>query len=119
MLRTILKSKVKKLFVSGSSISYKGSIALPDEIIEAADLKLYEQVHVNNLTNGNRIITYVIRSNERGKVTVNGAAAKLFAEGDEIHVLSFAQYSDEEVENFSPQLIITNQDNELVEVVNY
>ena len=119
MIRTILKSKVKKLFISSSSIHYNGSIALPDEIIEAANLKIFEQVHVNNLTNGNRIITYVIRSNQKGYVTINGAASKLFSKGDEIHILSYVQMSDEKIQDFKPILIITNKLNEVIEITNY
>jgi len=58
----LLRVKLQQVIVSESSSSYPGSIALPDELIEAAGFKLFEQVHVNNLSNGNRIVTYVVRS---------------------------------------------------------
>lgn len=119
MLTTVLKSKIKKVTVSNSSIQYEGSIALPNELIDAAELKLFEQVHVNNLTNGNRIVTYVIRSNRKGYVTINGAASKHFAKGDEIHIISFIQLNEDEVKKFVPKLIITTENNELLEVLNY
>ena len=119
MLRTILKSKIKKVKVTKSSIKYEGSIGLPDDLIAAADLNLFEQVHVNNLSNGNRIITYVIRSNEKGSITINGAASKHFSAGDEIHILSFVQLSEDDVKIFAPKLIITDENNELLEILNY
>ena len=89
MLIQILRAKIQEIIVSESSTSYPGSIGLPEEIIEAAGLQLFEQVHVNNLNNGNRIITYVIKSNRNGFVSLNGAASKKFDKGDRIHVLAF------------------------------
>ena len=101
MLIQLLRVKIQQLIVSESSENYPGSIALPDDLIEAAGLKLFEQVHVNNLTNGNRIITYVVRSKKDGVVTLNGAASKLFKKGDKIHVLAFGYFNEQNVSSCS------------------
>ena len=66
MLIQLLRIKIQELIVSESSASYPGSIGLPSEIIEATGLKLFEKVHVNNLTNGNRIVTYIVKSPKEG-----------------------------------------------------
>ena len=95
MLLQLLRVKIQQLIVTESSESYPGSIALPDDLIEASGLKLFEQVHINNLTNGNRIVTYVVRSKKPGYVSLNGAASKLFKKGDKIHVLSYGYFEDE------------------------
>lgn len=115
----LLRIKLQQLIVSESSESYPGSIALPDEIIQESGLKLFELVHVNNLTNGNRIITYVVRSKREGFVTLNGAASKLFKKGDKIHVLAFGNFNEEEAEEFEPRIIYADEHNRLIEAKTY
>lgn len=119
MLLQLLRTKVQQLIVSESSEDYPGSIALPDDIIEASGLRLFEQVHVNNLTNGNRIVTYVVRSKREGFVTLNGAASKLFKKGDKIHVLAYAYVTEQDAPEFEPKIIYADADNKLVEVKTY
>ena len=117
MFIQLLRTKIQQVIVSESSENYPGSIALPDELIEAAGLRLFEQVFVNNLSNGNRIMTYVVRSKKEGFVTLNGAASKLFKKGDKIHVLAFGYFNEEEASQFEPSIIYANAENRLIEVV--
>ena len=114
MILQILKAKIQEITVTESSIHYPGSISLPDELLQASGIKQFEQVYVNNKTNGNRIMTYAVRNKQKGKVTVNGAASKLFQNGDIIHVLAYATLTNEEAENFLPTLVITDKENNLV-----
>jgi aspartate 1-decarboxylase len=111
----ILKAKIKELIVSESSVDYPGSIALPEELLQAAGIRQFEMVYVNNKTNGNRITTYAVKSMAKGFVTVNGAASKLFNKGDIIHVLAYRYINEEEYELFQPQIVLANEHNELIE----
>jgi aspartate 1-decarboxylase len=120
MLLQLLRVKIQQLVVTESSENYPGSIALPDDLIEAAGLKLFEQVHVNNINNGNRIITYVIRSKREGFVSVNGAASRKFHKGDRIHVLAFGLFDKEkEAEDFQPTIVHADENNKLKDVKKY
>ncbi|MGN6248879.1 MAG: aspartate 1-decarboxylase [Ginsengibacter sp.] len=120
MLLQLLRVKIQQLIVTESSESYPGSIALPDDLIEASGLKLFEQVHINNLTNGNRIVTYVVRSNKPGYVSLNGAASKLFNKGDKIHVLAFGYFEEEtEARGFQPTIVYADEQNKLIEAKEY
>jgi aspartate 1-decarboxylase len=120
MLLQLLRVKIQQLVVTESSENYPGSIALPDELIEAAGLKLFEQVHVNNINNGNRIITYIIRSKREGFVSVNGAASRKFNKGDKIHVLAFGFFDKEkEAEDFQPTIVHADENNKLKDVKKY
>jgi aspartate 1-decarboxylase len=120
MLVQLLRVKIQQLIVSESSESYPGSIALPDDLIEASGLKLFEQVHINNLSNGHRIITYVVRSRKPGYVSLNGAASKLFNRGDKIHVLAFAFFEKEtEAQNFQPTIVYADKQNKFIEAKEY
>lgn len=113
MMIQLLKSKIQELVVSQSSTEYPGSISLPEELMKAAGIRPFELVYVNNKTNGNRITTYAVRGSREGFVTVNGAAARLFNAGDQIHVLSYAQFTEAEAEVFQPVLVMANRNNRL------
>lgn len=119
MLLQILRVKIQELIVTESVESYPGSIGLPEEIITASGLKLFELVYVNNKTNGSRIITYVVPSKKSGSVTINGAASKHFSNGDHIHVLAFAQLDEKEAEMHRPVIIYTDAENKIREVKAY
>ena len=114
MMLQILKSKIQGVIVTESNIDYPGSISLPNEILIASGIKQFELVHVNNKTNGNRIITYAVRNNQKGSVTINGAASKLFQKGDIVHVLAFAFINESETEAFLPTLVITGKENNVI-----
>lgn len=115
----LLRTKIQQVVVSESSENYPGSIALPDDLIQAAGLRIFEQVFVNNLTNGNRIMTYVVRSKQDGYVTLNGAASKLFKRGDKIHILAFGYFTEAEADDFEPTIIYADAGNRLLEVKTY
>jgi aspartate 1-decarboxylase len=119
MFIQLLRVKIQQLIVSESSEHYPGSIAIPPELIEAAGLRMFEQVHVNNLTNGNRILTYVVPSKKRGYVTLNGAASKLFKKGDKIHVLSYCYCNEDEAADHEPKILRTDENNFLVKAEVY
>lgn len=111
----ILKSKIQGVIVTESNIDYPGSISLPTELLKASGIKQFELVHVNNKTNGNRIITYAVKNNHKGRVTINGAASKLFQKGDTVHVLTFASIDESEAETFRPTLVLTDKENNVIE----
>jgi len=119
MLIQMLRIKIQELIVTESVETYPGSIGIPREIIEATGLKLFELVHVNNKTNGSRILTYIVPSTQPGSVTVNGAASKHFNAGDHIHVLSFCQLEEKEAESFRPKIVYTDAGNKIVEIRDY
>jgi aspartate 1-decarboxylase len=90
VIRTVLKSKLYELKITDANIKYDGSIAIDKDLLRIADIWQFEQVHVLNVTNGKRFITYAIDGNP-GEVCVYGAAAKLVDIGDELIVLAYAQ----------------------------
>lgn len=119
MMIQLLKSKIMELLVTESHINYPGSISIPEELLIASGIRQFELVHVNNKTNGNRILTYAVINKEKGKVTINGAASRLFQKGDLIHVLSYAFMDENEAATFIPALVIADQHNNLVETKPY
>lgn len=118
MQRTVCKSKIHRATVTEANVAYTGSLTLDAQLMQAADLRPYEQVHVLNLTNGARIQTYCIEGPAgSGTVCVNGAAAHLMAVGDKIIVISYAQMTEEELESFSPRMILLDASNRIQQVL--
>ena len=115
MNRTMLKSKIHRCRVTGSDLHYVGSITVDADLLDAADIREHEQVHVVDVDNGARFETYTI-SGERssGEICVNGAAARLVHTGDTIIVISYAEYSEDELDSYVPRVVHVNKDNEIV-----
>jgi aspartate 1-decarboxylase len=101
------KSKLHGLVVTETKLNYEGSITLDPEIFEKVDLLPYEKVDVFNLNNGLRFTTYLIPG-ERGKgeVCLNGPAARLGEVGDQLIVVSYALFTEEELKNFKPKIMV-------------
>ncbi len=98
MLIQVLRSKLKKVKVTGASTEYEGSITLDPLLMAAAGLHPYERVEVNSVDGKARIVTYVIKGWEPGQVELNGGAANFFKEGDWVHVNCFAIVDNEDTQ---------------------
>lgn len=117
MNRTLLKSKIHRVTVTDANVEYEGSITVDRDLMDAADFHHYEQVHIFNVTNGNRFVTYVIEG-ERGSndICVNGAAAHLARKGDCLIVASFASYSESECKAHVPKLVYVDGENRITRI---
>jgi aspartate 1-decarboxylase len=114
MQRTMLKSKLHRVHVTQSELNYEGSCAIDDTLLEAADIREYQQIDIYNVTNGERFTTYAIRAQrDSGTISVNGAAARKAAPGDILIIAAFAVYNEIELEKFAPQLIYVDENNRI------
>ena len=117
MQRTMLKSKIHRGRVTGCDLHYVGSITIDADLLDAADIREHEQVHVLDVDNGARFETYTI-AGERGSGTmqVNGAAARLVHRGDTLIVISYAAYDESELERYEPRVVHVDRDNRIIDV---
>ena len=113
----MLKSKIHRATVTDCDLNYVGSITVDPDLLEAADIRPHEQVHVVDVDNGARFETYTI-AGERGsgEIKVNGAAARLVHKGDTIIVISYASYAAAEMADYEPRVVHVNRSNEIVDV---
>lgn len=106
MLIEVLKSKIHKASITGANLHYVGSITVDEDLMDAANLIENEKVHVLNLNNGERLVTYVIRGvRGSGDIFLNGAAARKVMPGDVVIIMSFAQMDFNEAKSFKPAVI--------------
>jgi aspartate 1-decarboxylase len=106
MNRTMLKSKIHRATVTGSDLHYVGSITVDADLLEAADIREHEQVHVVDVDNGARFETYTIAgARGSGEIKINGAAARLVHTGDTVIVISYASYDERELDRYEPKVV--------------
>src|ERR687889_1099016 len=114
MRRTMCKSKIHRAVLTGADLHYEGSITLDRALMDAADLREFEKVQVVNVNNGARLETYVIEgARGSGTIQLNGAAARLGMAGDHVIVISYADYDEGELENFTPKLVFVDAQNRI------
>jgi aspartate 1-decarboxylase len=111
----MLKSKLHRVRVTHSELDYEGSCAIDDDLLDAADIKEYQQIDLYNVTNGERFTTYAIRAQRgSGIISVNGAAAHKANPGDILIIASYALYSELELQKFHPQLVYVDEHNRII-----
>ena len=110
MIIEVLKSKIHRVTVTEANLNYIGSIAIDEDLIEAANLIEFEKVHILNINNGKRFTTYVIKGQRgSGIICLNGAAARKAQCGDIILILSYAQMDFEEAKKFKPTIVFPDE----------
>lgn len=106
MLIEVVKSKIHKVSVTEANLHYIGSITIDEDLMDAANLIENEKVHVLNINNGERLVTYVIKGDRgSGDICLNGAAARKVIVGDIIIIMSFAMLDFNEAKTFRPTII--------------
>jgi aspartate 1-decarboxylase len=117
MQRQMLKSKIHRATVTDCDPDYVGSITVDPELMASADLIPNEQVHVWDIDNGARFVTYAIEGRPgSGDLQVNGAAARLVQPGHKVIVASFGGYDERDLETYSPIVVHVGAGNEAVRV---
>jgi aspartate 1-decarboxylase len=111
---TMLKSKIHMATLTGTELYYTGSICIDQNLLEAAGILDGEQVHVVNVNNGERLVTYAI-TGERGSgiVELNGPAARLGMTGDKVVIITYARMSEEEAKTRKPVIVHVNDKNKI------
>ncbi len=114
MLLNVLKAKIHRAQITEANLAYEGSITIDKSILEAAGIYAHEQVHVVDIENGSRFVTYVIEGKPgSGVFCVNGAAARLVTPGDKIIVIAYCQLTPEEFKDFRPRVALIGDKNTL------
>jgi len=115
MQRIMLKAKLHRVHVTHAELHYEGSCAIDDDLLDAADIREYQQIDIYNVTNGERFTTYAIRAQRgSGVISVNGAAAHKANPGDILIIASYAMYTEIELQKYHPQLVYVDEHNRII-----
>jgi aspartate 1-decarboxylase len=112
MYRTMLTAKLHRVRATEVNVDYEGSVAIDRALLEAADIREYEQIHVYNVANGERFTSYAVAAAPHsGTVAVLGAAARKVSAGDILIICTYAELGEAEVANHKPRLVYVNAEN--------
>jgi len=115
MVRTVLKSKLHRIKITGADLNYEGSLTLAEDLMEMANLVPFEKIEVYNVNNGARFSTYVIPGERySGQCILNGAAARLGHKGDVIIIASYVQVDEEKLKDLKIDLVYINEEDNSV-----
>ncbi|MGM0501435.1 MAG: aspartate 1-decarboxylase [Bacillota bacterium] len=113
-MRIMHKSKIHRATVTEANLDYVGSITIDEELLEAADIFPNEKVQVVNNNNGERLETYVIAGpRNSGVICLNGAAARKAEVGDEVIIISYGFFAEQEAVELEPQVVFVDQNNKI------
>jgi aspartate 1-decarboxylase len=117
MRRIMLKAKIHNAVVTETNKAYEGSLTLDEDLLDKAGLIPFEQVHIYNITNGERFVTYLIKG-ERGSGTVgiNGAAVHKANTGDRIILAAYGLIDEKETDFFIPKILILDDRNQIKKI---
>ncbi len=114
MRYTMLKAKLHHARVTHAELEYEGSCAIDGLLLDRAGIRAYQQIHVYNVSNGERFVTYAIRAAEgSGIVSVNGAAARRAAPGDRLIICAYCEVEERELARFKPTLVYLDERNRI------
>jgi len=120
MTISVLKSKIHRAVITQAELNYIGSITIDEDLMDAANIREYEHVHIVNINSGSRIETYVI-AGERGSgmICLNGAAARAGQRGDFIIIMSYADMTSDEIDSNPPYVVFVDENNRIVRKARY
>lgn len=114
MKRFMMKSKLHRATVTETNVDYEGSLTIDADLLEAADMLPFEQIHVWDVTNGARLITYTLPGPRGSRVfCVNGAGAHLINTGDVIIIATYAELEDAEARLHQPRVVFLDEENKV------
>ncbi|MCH2179776.1 MAG: aspartate 1-decarboxylase [Mariniblastus sp.] len=118
MLRTLLRSKIHRARVTQADLNYEGSITIDSLLLDAAQIIPFEKVDIYNVTNGNRLSTYVIPGKRgSGKICINGAAARMVDPEDVVIICCYGEFQPEEIESHSAMIVLVDDENNITRQV--
>ena len=112
MQRVLMKSKIHRATVTAADLEYEGSLTIDADLLDAADILPNEQIHVWDVTNGTRLVTYALPGDRAGgEVQVNGAGAHLIRPGDVVIIATYGTYEDQEARGHEPVVVLVDARN--------
>lgn len=115
MLLEFLYSKIHRATVTDANLNYVGSITIDETLLKAANIKEWQKVEILDVNNGERFQTYVIKgAPNSGQICLNGAAARKVQPGDKVIIVTYAQFEENELKDFSPTIVFVDENNKIV-----
>ncbi len=110
--RRMLRAKIHRATVTDANLEYEGSLTIPPDLMDLADIKEYEGISIWNVTRGSRLETYAMKGKPGSRdICINGAAAHLASPGDKIIISAFASVPESELGLLKPRVVFVDENN--------
>ncbi len=106
-------SKIHRAKVTDADLNYVGSISIDINLMKKANLLEYQKVDIVNINNGERFSTYVIKSDKKGEICLNGAAARKVCKDDLVIIIAYGSMDYNEAKTFKPKIVHVDENNEI------
>ena len=117
MNRVMLRAKLHRATVTEADLHYEGSCGIDADLMEAADMREFEQIELYNVNNGERFSTYVIQAPRgTGAISLNGAAARKAQVGDLLIICTSAPMTEDEARRHKPRIVLLADGNRIAQV---
>ena len=114
MHRKLLQAKLHRVRVTDVQLDYEGSLAVDQRLLDAADIREYEQLHIYNVNNGERFTTYAVSAaSDSGSIAVLGAAARRVAKNDLLIICTYADFDEQEAAVHQPRRVYVDDQNQI------
>jgi aspartate 1-decarboxylase len=118
MFRQMMKAKIHRATVTEANLNYVGSITIDQDLLDLVDILPDEKVQIVNNNNGARFETYTIAGPRgSGVICLNGAAARLVQPGDQVIIINYGLFTDEESRRHHPKVAIMDEHNRVVKLL--
>jgi len=115
--RRMLRAKIHRATVTEANLEYEGSLTIPPDLMELADIREYEGISIWNVTRGSRLETYAMTGEPGSRdICINGAAAHLASPGDKIIISAFASVPEAQLATFKPKVVFVDESNRPVRI---
>ncbi len=119
MQRSMLKSKIHRVTSTHAELHYEGSCAIDEDLLDAANIREYEEVHIWNVNNGERFSTYAIKGQRgSGVISLNGSAARRAQVGDLLIIATFVLVDEAEIDSHKPSMVYVDASNKITHTKN-
>lgn len=115
MRRRMFLGKIHRATITHADLDYEGSVTIDADLLDAAGMLQHEEVHIWNVTQGTRLVTYTLAGPRgSGVVCVNGAAAHHMSPGDLAILATFGELTDREARRHHPKVVFVDDNNRIV-----
>jgi len=116
-MRLMLAGKIHRATVTSVCLNYEGSVTIDQDLMDAAGIIPFEQVHIYDIANGARLITYAAPAERgSGEIGINGAAAKLVKKGDKVIIVSYVEVDESRAMGHKPRIVFVDKKNAFKEM---
>lgn len=114
MNRIMLRAKLHRATVTEADLHYEGSCGIDEDLLDAADMREFEQIELYNVNNGERFSTYIIKAPRgSGAISLNGAAARKAHVGDLLIICTYAPMSEQAASVYQPNIVLLGEHNRI------